>query len=60
MAAYGFPDNPSVTTSSRLRAWWLQKVCGYHVVRVRHHLRQDRFGHVRYDATFLMTPRRVQ
>ncbi|MCK5862570.1 MAG: hypothetical protein KAH38_08800 [Candidatus Hydrogenedentes bacterium] len=59
MADYGFPDNPSLTTSSRLHAWWLQQVCGYHVIRVRHHLHTGWFGHIRYNATFLMTPGRV-
>ena len=57
MAAYGFPDNPSLTTSSRVRAWWLRTVFGYHVVRVRHHLHTNIFGRIKYAATFLMTPR---
>lgn len=57
MAAYGLPDNPGVTTHSRLRAWWLQSLWGYEIVEVRRAPRSGYFGNLVYDETYLMSPR---
>lgn len=59
MAVYGIPDNPSLTTSSKVRAWWLRNVFGYKVLRVQHHPRWGWFGHVKMDETYLMLPKRL-
>lgn len=60
MASYGFPDNPSLTTSSGLRAWWLEHMRGYKVLQVRHYPREGWFGHVKLEATYLMLPKRYR
>ena len=57
MAAYGIPDNPGLITTSGLRAWWLEHLRGYKVLQVRRHPREGWFGHIKYDATYLMLPR---
>ncbi len=59
MASYGFPENPSLTTSSRMRVLWLQYVCRYKVLQVRQHPKEGWFGHVKYDSTYLMMPRHM-
>jgi hypothetical protein len=57
MAAYGIPDNPSLETNWRLRAWWLHSVWGYRVLKVKRHPRSGWFGRLAYDESFLMLPR---
>ena len=59
MSFYGIPDNPGLTTHSRLRAWWLQGVCGYTMLDVQRQPRAGWFGRLAYDETFLLMPKKL-
>ncbi|MCF6284358.1 MAG: hypothetical protein L3K26_04125 [Candidatus Hydrogenedentes bacterium] len=56
MAYYGIPEDPSLTTHSRVRAWWLHSLWGYHVLDVRRHPKMGWFGQLSYDETIRMVP----
>lgn len=57
MAAYGIPENPALTTHSRLRAWWLHSVRGYKVLDIRRRPRHGWFGRLAYDETIRLLPK---
>ena len=53
MAVYGIPDNPSLTTHSWVRAWWLHSLWGYKVLDVRRNPKEGWFGRLTYEARAL-------
>jgi len=55
--SYGFPDNPSLRTNSRVRMWWLHQVWGYKVLHTHRTPRMGWFGQLTYDESYLMLPR---
>lgn len=57
MGTYGIPDNPGRWTSSRLRAWWLESLWGYKVLRVKRRPRYGWFGKVDFEEEYLLCPR---
>ena len=57
MAAYGIPISPALTTTSRLRAWWLHTVWGYTILETHRHPRAGWFGRIAYEDTYLLLPR---
>ena len=56
MAVYGIPDNPSLTTHSWVRAWWLHSLWGYKVLDVRRNPKEGWFGRLTYEETIRLVP----
>ena len=56
MDVYGIPEDPSLTTHSRVRAWWLHSVWGYRVLDVRREPRAGWFGRLSFDETIRLLP----
>jgi hypothetical protein len=56
MASYGIPDNPSLTTHSWVRAWWLHSLWGYKVLDVRRNPKEGWFGRLTYEETIRLVP----
>tara|TARA_R110001592_G_scaffold164148_1_gene398173 strand:+ start:2648 stop:2836 length:189 start_codon:yes stop_codon:yes gene_type:complete len=54
MNVYGIPEDPSLTTQSWVRAWWLQSLWGYHVIDVRRQPKAGWFGRLSYDEKIRM------
>ncbi len=60
MGRYDIPEDPALSTSSRLRYLWLHSVRGYTVLDVRHQPRPGWFGHMVWGETYRLMPRSVK
>ena len=56
MDLYGIPNNPSLTTHSWVRAWWLHSLWGYKVLDVRRNPKEGWFGRLTYEETIRLVP----
>lgn len=57
MGRYGIPDDPSLRTTSWMRAMYLEMVWGYQLLEVRRNPRAGWFGRLSFDESYVLMPR---
>jgi hypothetical protein len=60
MSMYGIPDNPSLSTTSRIRVWWLHSIWGYKVLNHRRQPHTGWFGSMDFEDVYVLLPKETK